>query len=122
MKNVLKVLIATLVLSTATLAQGTQIKSFEVEKPHVVSGQVTQATVRLAQPAPAGGFEVEIWSEGSAVVPTRVIVPAGRTQVTFPIQAKQVEGEVINNLAALSPHSSAQTRIAVSSNSQVVLK
>ena len=122
MKNVLKVLIATLILSTAGLAEETRIRSLVVEQNQVVSGQVTQATVNLEAPAPDGGFEVELWSGDSTSVPTRVIVPAGYSSVTFPIKARPVKGRVETQLAAMSPDSSAQAKLSVNEPNSLVRK
>ncbi|MGC7097375.1 hypothetical protein ACPZ19_22090 [Amycolatopsis lurida] len=61
----------------------------------LVVGETTQGTVTLAQPAPAGGIAVSLWSNthyGPGVnVPPYVVVPEGSTSATFPLKATRAE-------------------------------
>jgi hypothetical protein len=54
----------------------------------IVGATATQATIRLATPAPAGGTLVPLSSSAPAVLPKcppSITVPAGERTATFPI-------------------------------------
>jgi hypothetical protein len=121
-KTLISILLATLILSTTALADTTHIRSVTVNQDKVQGGQTARATVWLAQPAPAGGFEVELWTDDAAKVPTKVIVPAGATHVEFSVSTSKVKSNQHINVAALSPQSSAHTGMVLLPNHQVVLK
>jgi hypothetical protein len=122
MKNLINILLATLILSATALADAPRIESVTVNQGQVMGGQTAQATVWLAEPAPAGGFEVELWTDDTAKVPTRVVVPAGATHAEFSISTSKVDNNRQINVAALSPQSSAHTGLLLLPNQQVVLK
>jgi len=58
----------------------------------VQAGTRTQATLRLSQPAPAGGLVVPLASSDPSVatVPASVTIPAGATQASFTVQTGTV--------------------------------
>ena len=87
----------------------------------VQAGQTAQATVWLDEAAPAGGFEVELWTDDTASVPTRVVIPAGATHAEFSVSTSKVKDNKQINVAALSPQSSAHTGLMILPNHQVVL-
>ena len=103
MKNLVKTLIATLILSATVLAD---------------SPQIEKATVVLAEPAPSGGFQVELWTDDGATVPNTVVVPAGATQAQFLVNTRSVDTDHQINVAALSPQSSAHTGLTILPNRQ----
>ena len=118
MKNLVKTLIATLILSATVLADSPQIEKVTVDQSRVRAGQPAQATVVLAEPAPSGGFQVELWTDDGATVPNTVVVPAGATQVQFPVNTMNVDANHQINVAALSPQSSAHTGLTILPNRQ----
>jgi hypothetical protein len=63
------------------------LSSYVVNPSTVNAGVTATGTVTLPNPAPSGGLLVELTSRipKSASVPTTVTVPAGATQVSFPI-------------------------------------
>jgi hypothetical protein len=63
------------------------LSSYVVNPGTVNAGVTATGTVTLPNPAPSGGLLVELTSRipKSASVPTTVTVPAGATQVSFPI-------------------------------------
>ncbi|AXB42718.1 hypothetical protein A4R43_09405 [Amycolatopsis albispora] len=71
------------------------VTSLSYTKESLVVGETTQGTVTLAQPAPAGGLAVSLWSNthyGPGVhVPPYVVVPEGSTTATFPLKATRAE-------------------------------
>ena len=122
MKKLINILHATLILSATALADAPRIERVSVNQDQVRAGQTTQATVFLAEPAPAGGFQVELWTDDGASVPTTVTVPAGATQAHFQVDTSKVGDNHQINVAALSPQSSAHTGLTIIPNRQVTLK
>ena len=118
MKNLVHIFIATLILSATALAESPQIERVTVDQALVRAGQTAQATVVLAEPAPSGGFQVELWTDDGATVPNTVVVPAGATQVQFPVNTMNVDANHQINVAALSPQSSAHTGLTILPNRQ----
>jgi hypothetical protein len=118
MKNLVHIFIATLILSATALAESPQIERVTVDQALVRAGQTAQATVVLAEPAPSGGFQVELWTDDGATVPNTVVVPAGATQVRFQVNTQNVDADHQINVAALSPQSSAHTGLTILPNRQ----
>lgn len=121
MKNLKNILLATLILAGAALADSPLIQSVSLEHDQLKGGETTQAVVRLAEPAPSGGFQVELWTDDSAQAPNLVTVPAGSTQARFTVTTSAVDTHQQINVAALSPHSSAHTSLTVSPDNQKVM-
>jgi hypothetical protein len=67
----------------------------EVDATRLSPGRSTLGTVRLTSPAPEGGLEIALSGIDSPALeaPTSVFVPAGETEVTFPIKALAVNVE-----------------------------
>lgn len=63
------------------------LSSFSVNPATVNAGTTTIGTVAIPNPAPAGGFVVNLASQvpGNASVPATVTVPAGDTSASFPV-------------------------------------
>lgn len=74
--------------NTPTIAQN----SFALETTFVVGGKSTNATIRLAAPAPANGIEIKLANARPVIanVPESVRVSAGASQITFPISTNVV--------------------------------
>lgn len=122
MKKLMNLLAAALLLSGVALAQDTKIESVTLNQTQVVGGQTLDGTVWLAEPAPAEGFEVELWVDDSADVPTRVFVPAGERSAKFSVNTSKVASNQNINVAALSPESSAHTGLTVLPGSHIGLE
>ena len=77
------------------------LSSFTVSPTSVVGGISSIGTVTLNGPAPTGGTAVTLSSgSSSALPPTTVTVPAGKTSVTFGIQTVQVDATTTATLSA----------------------
>ena len=122
MKNLAQLLLATLLFTSTALADSPQIHSVTVQQSSIKGGQAAQATVWLAEPAPPGGFVVELWTDDRADIPNRVTIPAGATHAKFAVKTPSVHSGEEIKIAALSPQSSAHTGLVVLPNHQVVLK
>lgn len=122
MKKLVHTLIAALILSATALADSPHIERVTVDQNQVRAGQSAQATVVLAEPAPVGGFQVELWTDDGATVPNTVVVPAGATQAQFRVDTGKVDANHQINVAALSPQSSAHTGLTILPNRQATLK
>ena len=84
-----------------------QVISFFLNPLSVTGGQSSQATLVLDGRAPAGGFQVNLFSYNPTVlpVPASVIVPAGTDRVSFNLVTAQVGADVLVTLQA-TPSSS----------------
>lgn len=122
MKHLINIFAAALLLSSVAFAQDVKIESVTLNQNQVVGGQTLEGTVWLAQAAPAEGFEVELWVDDSAKVPTRVFIPAGAKSADFSVNTSQVSAGQEINVAALSPTSSAHTGLKVLPGSHLVLE
>ncbi len=120
-KKLITLLAATFLMCGTSFAQDVKIQSVTLTQSQVVGGQTLEGEVVLAQPAPAEGFEVELWVDDSARVPTRVVVPAGARSVPFSVKTTAVNADQSLNVAALSPHSSAHTGLKVLPGSHIGL-
>ena len=81
--------------------------SLRIDAPHPLSGgRQTQGIVTLDAPAPAGGATISLSYSGEVgiiTIPASVVVPAGQTQVSFPIQTTiQTQFRYANINAAFS--------------------
>ena len=77
------------------------VTSFTINPGSVQSGNVAFALLGLAQPAPAGGSPIPIFSNNSAViVPTIVTVPAGSKSLKFPISTTAVSANTTATISA----------------------
>ena len=119
MKHLMNLLAAALLLTGTAMAQDIQIKNVTLSQDQVVGGQTVEGKVWLDQPAPAQGFEVELWVDDTADVPTRVVIPAGQTQVKFSVSTSKVTHNQSINVAALSPESSAHRGLEVTPDLRV---
>jgi len=70
------------------------LNSFAVSPTNVLGGVVSQGTVTLSGPAPAGGVSVSLSSDTPSVasVPGSVLVPAGSASAAFTITTYPVSG------------------------------
>lgn len=93
----------------ATLTVLPDIVSLSFQPAPIVGGQTTTGTISLRGPAPTGGAMISLSVVSSsnrpaqASVPAQVMVPAGQTAATFPVQAApiQTRGAVIVTAAYL---------------------
>lgn len=77
------------------------LSSLGVAPGNVTGGTNVTGTVTLSGPAPAGGALVALSSNNpAAVVPANVLVPAGSTSASFPVQTNAVTTFVTVTLAA----------------------
>lgn len=83
--------------------------------PNSVSGGATSTgTITLNRPAPAGGFNVAVSSNSSAVgVPAVVTVPAGQSSVNFNITTTPVVSQVNATVTAAVGSNSASANLTV---------
>lgn len=72
---------------TVTVKPGVSLSSVSARPEAVIAGGSATGTVTLNAAAPAGGLEIQLWTNGSpAFVPEKVTVPAGATHATFPVK------------------------------------
>lgn len=76
--------------SSALTVGGPQLASLVVSPSTVIGGADTTATVTLTDPAPAGGANVALSSDGTAVVPAVATVSAGGTSASFTVKTQEV--------------------------------
>jgi hypothetical protein len=88
--------LATLTITAAPLA----VATLSLDPESVVGGYPSQGTVTLSAPAPTGGQIVTLFSSLPDVAklaafpePTTITVPAGQTNVTFPIITNKIAAE-----------------------------
>jgi uncharacterized protein (TIGR03790 family) len=81
------------------------VNSFALSAREVAGGQTVNGTIGLAQPAPVGGAMFMLSSDAPDVVgvPDTVTVPAGSTQVTFPVSTLTVGGYTESIIYAYGP-------------------
>ena len=110
---------ATLTITLPTLV------SIAVAPTTIVGGASSTGTVTLSDPAIPGGMVVKLTSNNaSAIVPTSVIIPAGKVSATFPISTKSVSSQKVASLVASmnSVSSTAILTITAPSLSSLTLK
>ena len=90
------------VIQTATLTiLPVTLKSFSVNPGTVVGGSVCTGTVTIYGLAGPSGATVALASNANtASVPGSVVIPSGRSSITFPIQTSGVAASSVDTLAA----------------------
>ena len=81
---------------------GQAVTSLMLSPAAVVSGQPSSATVTLRHPAPAGGVQINLSSDGPARarVPPSVLVPEGRTSATFHVTTDETSAPSSSSISA----------------------
>ena len=73
-----------------------ELDRFTIVPSQTLGGRDAQATIRLTAPAPAGGVEVAVSSDSPAAAPPETVtVPAGETELRFPVATTAVESDVV---------------------------
>lgn len=86
---------------TVTGCRLSGLASFSVSPTSVTGGAPATGTVTLSGPAPAGGESASLQSSsGAAQAPASVFVPAGQTNVTFPISTLSIGASTTVTLTA----------------------
>lgn len=69
---------------------------------NVCGGESSTGKITLLQPAPSGGWTITLSSSntGAATVPARVMIPAGATSATFPVQTQELKTSVTVMISA----------------------
>ena len=87
---------------TAPSTPPATLSQFSVTPATVDAGARSEGTVTLAARAPASGIDIRLSSsDGVAVVPMSVLVPAGATSATFPITTRLVAADTSATISAL---------------------
>lgn len=87
---------ATLTILAPDVTPDPEVPAVSLEARHddVVGGDNTRGTIRLAQPAPAGGISLRLTSDDDALeVPARMTIAAGARAGTFDIRTEPVATE-----------------------------
>ena len=81
---------------------GAEVVSVTLLPSSILGGKPSVGTVTVSSAAPAGGYVVQLSSSASstASVPVTVIVPAGKTTITFPITTVAVAASVDASITA----------------------
>jgi hypothetical protein len=88
--------------STGPTAPSPTLVQFSVTPATVDAGAQSEGTVALAARAPANGIEVRLSSsDGVAVVPASVMVPAGASSATFTVTTRLVAADTNATISAL---------------------
>ena len=89
------------VTATFTAAQVT-LNSLVFKPNSVKGGQLSLATLSLAEPAPAGGVGVRLTSDHPSLVypPLSVVVPGGKSSVVFAVKTLPVKVNTAVNITA----------------------
>ncbi|HZH98241.1 MAG TPA: hypothetical protein VEX38_04665, partial [Fimbriimonadaceae bacterium] len=88
-------------VANLTLEPGFVVLSVTVNPSTVDGGKSTTGAVRLSQNAPAGGSQVEVWSNSSVVVvPSTVTVTAGNSSALFTVATKNVGATSVRQVYA----------------------
>jgi hypothetical protein len=88
--------------STGPTAPSPALVQFSVTPVTVDAGAKSEGTVALAARAPASGIEVRLSSsDGVAVVPASVMVPAGASSATFTVTTRLVAADTNATISAL---------------------
>jgi len=78
-----------------------RMTALSVSPNNLLGGQTANGTITLSSPAPAGGLQIRLTSNVSAVVvPATVTVPGGATSVNFVVGTAPVSGRVTATLTA----------------------
>lgn len=111
MKTVRNLFLAVLFTTALAAANPAEVNNITLERTNVRAGQTVTATVHLKSPAPAGGMQVELWSDEIVSVPSYVTVPAGQTSVSFHIKTSSDTGNASAHVAAIQPQASASSSL-----------
>lgn len=83
-----------------TVSARAQLASITVSPSTAVGGSNVTATVTLTGPAPSGGADVALSSDGTTIVPASMTVVAGSTSVSFTVLTQVVSGPTNSILKA----------------------
>ncbi len=92
---------------------GQTITSFILSPTAITGGESSTGTVFLRYPAPAGGLSVSLRNTGNATVPEHVVVPEGKTSVSFPVATTQVNSLVSVDVSATCQNTTNSTALTV---------
>jgi hypothetical protein len=90
------------------------VKRVTLKSTRLRGGAGTVATVLLDAPAPAGGLELTVTADQFAVeVPSRVVVAAGRSKVTFNVRTSSVSTTVVAGISVSVAGPAGSTRLTI---------
>ncbi len=94
---------------------GDYITGLSVSPSPIGGGDTATGTVTLYEPAPSGGYEVNLSTEypASVGVPSTVTVQPGQSQASFPITTKQFSNNFYCDIYATDGFSGAQNTLQV---------
>jgi len=91
-----------------------ELDRFTIVPSQILGGRTAQATVRLTAAAPAGGVQVAVSSSSPAAAPPEAVtVPAGQTQLRFPVATSPVDSDTVVTITATLAGESRATQLAV---------
>ncbi|HKO61718.1 MAG TPA: hypothetical protein VJV03_11205 [Pyrinomonadaceae bacterium] len=103
--------IAETVLDPAT-AGGQSITSVILSPAAMTGGEPAAGTVYLRYPAPSGGLTVTLRANG-ATLPDRIVIPQGKSSVSFAITTKPVNSAATVNVSATCQNATVTTAMMV---------
>ena len=113
--------VCTVTISTARSASATftvapiALTSLVLQPALVKGGDISIATVTLAEPAPPGGFAVAVSSDHSLIVhpPSPVVIPGGRSSFSFAVRTSVVRTKTVAKVTAAANSSHVESTLTV---------
>jgi len=93
-----------------------ELDRFTIVPSQILGGRTVQATVRLTGPAPESGVSIDVTSSTPVATPANpVVVPAGRSELRFPIATSAVNTDITATITVAYAGDSRSTQLVIRS-------